>query len=564
MITQANAAILYEPDGYDTSGPRLMGRQSAGAGFLKGFARYAQVDRFYCLASNMVKAKDFAARVNAHRPGVPVTWAPPGHHQLLAEIGCLYLPDPQLTVRSWGRRRLGDRAYSLCGVTHTTASDRCMNELTGLVSSAVQSWDAVICTSKAVHQTVMTLIDMERKHLAERLGAARFTLPQLPIIPLGIHREGFVVGADEREAGRQSLGIAPSDAVIFFLGRLSYHAKANPLPMYLALEAAAKRSKRKIWLVQAGWFGNEEVEKGFKESAQALCPSVKTLYLEGRDPKQKRLGWAVADIFTSLADNIQETFGLTPIEGMASALPVVVSDWSGYKETVRGGVDGFLVPTMAPPAPAGTDLANRYEDGIDSYDRYCGNSSQVVSVDVQACADAYSALIENPDLRKRMGESGRQRVQDHFDWQVIIPAYQALWQELAERRRRATDSVANPGLPPHRPDPFAIFGHYATSNIELDDQVTLTPGMTVETYAKRRKLPIVGYAEGMLLSDKNCREILARLKKSSPLSVRELLQQTRERRLVVMRGLVWLAKIDVVKIRKGSAAGAAAPAAAAE
>ena len=31
-------------------------------------------------------------------------------------------------------------------------------------------------------------------------------------------------------------------------------------------------------------------------------------------------------MFVSLSDNIQETFGLTPIEGMASGLPLIVSD----------------------------------------------------------------------------------------------------------------------------------------------------------------------------------------------------------------------------------------------
>ena len=34
-----------------------------------------------------------------------------------------------------------------------------------------------------------------------------------------------------------------------------------------------------------------------------------------------------------------------PVEAMASGLPVIVSDWDGYKETVRDGVDGFRIPT---------------------------------------------------------------------------------------------------------------------------------------------------------------------------------------------------------------------------
>ena len=43
----SNAALLFHPDAYDTSGPQLMGRHSAGESFMRGFLRYADVDRFY-------------------------------------------------------------------------------------------------------------------------------------------------------------------------------------------------------------------------------------------------------------------------------------------------------------------------------------------------------------------------------------------------------------------------------------------------------------------------------------------------------------------------------------
>ncbi|MBI3542646.1 MAG: glycosyltransferase, partial [Deltaproteobacteria bacterium] len=59
-----------------------------------------------------------------------------------------------------------------------------------------------------------------------------------------------------------------------------------------------------------------------------------------------RAVWQAADIFCSLADNVQETFGLTPLEAMAAGLPQVVSDWNGYRDTVRHGVDGFRVPAF--------------------------------------------------------------------------------------------------------------------------------------------------------------------------------------------------------------------------
>jgi hypothetical protein len=41
-----NAAIHYVPGGYDTSGPKLMGRMAAGEGFLDAWLRHAGVERF--------------------------------------------------------------------------------------------------------------------------------------------------------------------------------------------------------------------------------------------------------------------------------------------------------------------------------------------------------------------------------------------------------------------------------------------------------------------------------------------------------------------------------------
>ena len=54
----ANAAIHFAFDAYDTSRPKLMGRHTAGEGFITGFARYAVADQFHCFARNH---KDFTS-----------------------------------------------------------------------------------------------------------------------------------------------------------------------------------------------------------------------------------------------------------------------------------------------------------------------------------------------------------------------------------------------------------------------------------------------------------------------------------------------------------------------
>ena len=91
---------------------------------------------------------------------------------------------------------------------------------------------------------------------------------------------------------------------------------------------------------------------------RALERDVRTV--DGRRPEVRFSIWSVADLFLSLSDNVQETFGLTPVEAMAAGLPVVVSDWNGYRSNIRDGVDGFLVRTLGGPIATGQGMINRH------------------------------------------------------------------------------------------------------------------------------------------------------------------------------------------------------------
>lgn len=176
------------------------------------------------------------------------------------------------------------------------------------------------------------------------------TLFLLPVIPLGIHTQDFSFTEAQKAAARQAMGVDEHTLVVLFMGRLSFHAKAHPLAMYQALEAAAQGTGKSVVLVECGWHANEFIEKAYRDAAQLACPSVRVITLDGRKAEDRQTAWAGADVFCSLSDNIQETFGITPIEAMAAGLPVVVSDWDGYKDTVRDGIDGYRIPTLMPQA----------------------------------------------------------------------------------------------------------------------------------------------------------------------------------------------------------------------
>ena len=102
-----------------------------------------------------------------------------------------------------------------------------------------------------------------------------------------------------------------------------------------------------------------------------------------------------ADIFA--LTSVSEAASLTLLEAMAAALPVVVTNVGGNPEIVRDGMDGLLVPR--------------------------GNAS--------ACADAFRRLLANPDRASQMGNSGRQRVKEHFQLHQTVAEYARLYHEVA-------------------------------------------------------------------------------------------------------------------------------------
>lgn len=377
------AAIYYHPEAYTTSGPKLMGRNAAGESFLRGFFRYSKASEFWAQVQKPEHAQHFAQTVQSFGRSEAVKAVDKNSLGALAQAGVVYYPGPGIGEHAFQRAAFGHGAWSLCGITHTTSSAGAMDALAELITTPVQPWDALICTSTAVKNNVERLLQAQVDYLQDRLGITKLVLPALPVIPLGIHTQDFAFSAEQKAAARQALGVASDTLVVLFMGRLSFHAKAHPLAMYQALEAVAQATGKQVVLVECGWHANEYIEKAYADAAKLACPSVKVITLDGRKAEDRQTAWAGADVFCSLSDNIQETFGIVPIEAMAAGLPVVVADWDGYKDTVRDGIDGFRIPTLMPDAGLGGDLALRHALEIDTYDMYCGHACSLVAVDVE-------------------------------------------------------------------------------------------------------------------------------------------------------------------------------------
>ena len=454
------AAILYDSRGFDAGRERLTGLAVASAGFLAAHVEHAAPGPLWLHPTDEgTDAAAFRGRFPTDRPVEVI-------HRLdtrrLAEPGALFVPGPVLAPFAWRRRVIGDAAFSLTGITHTMSTGRALDAVRDLLVAPTQSWDALICTSRAVRDLVGGVLERHASHLAERNGGAIVPAPvQLPVIPLGI--DAPVIADGERARFRADHGV-PDDAVaVLYLGRLSAHAKAHPLPMFRALGRVAERTSRPI---VSGL--------GVEATAAALAPTVRFVMVDARPPDSKRSALAGSDLFLSLADNLQESFGLTPLEAMAAGLPCVVTDWDGYRDTVLDGETGFRVPAALPPAGLGADLAWRRLLGVDDDSVLHALTCEVVAIDTEAAAEAIARLADDPALRQRLGRAGERRARS-FAWPRVIAAYEELWAELAERR------VAAGLIPGREPstavDPFAAFAGYATPGSAVALRIETVAGL---------------------------------------------------------------------------------------
>jgi D-inositol-3-phosphate glycosyltransferase len=298
----------------------------------------------------------------------------------------------------------------------------------------------------------------------------------------------------------------------------------------------------------AGWFPNPERDRGFyEEAARIHAPDVPVHFLDGNDRNLVGELWAGADIFTSLVDNIQETFGITPVEAMAAGLPVVVSDWDGYRFTVRDGFEGFLIPTLGGPTSGlGLNIVERHLFQITSYQSYAGEVAQYTAVHIGRAGTAIAALARSPELRRKMGAAGRARVRSLFDWPVVARQINGLVDEMAEIRRASPDPIVRRKADPVRGDPFVNFAGFATQVFTLDMPLTAAPGATgADIRGLKARLDTAFSTVRASLED--CAQALDLLAAGKASTGREVLMAfPSEKRQAVQFGLAWMAKLGLI------------------
>jgi D-inositol-3-phosphate glycosyltransferase len=350
------------------------------------------------------------------------------------------------------RRASGGHSFPLCVITHNIPAQA---SFYAELISLFEPYDVIVTTSEAGQMALTAMIEEAIEMGQRAFGSSKRPKINIQRMPLGIDTD-FLRPRSRAESRRQLQ--LPADAqIILYLGRLSeaYKADIEPL-LHVFKEILSKRQQ--AFLVIAGSNDADNYSYRLQQIAYQLGITKSMKIIENFPYDQKPIIYAAADVFTSPVDNIQELFGLSIVEAMACGIPIVASDWSGYKDIVLHGKTGYLVPTIW-----SYDMADRITTLAPLL---VGNSTEHVLaqhtvVNMSMLLRNISTLLDNGELRLAFGERARRHAVEKFSWSAVMKQLEGLWLD----QWREIIQHKNAGLRSYASSYNRAFSHFATTKL---------------------------------------------------------------------------------------------------
>ena len=224
---------------------------------------------------------------------------------------------------------------------------------------------------------------------------------QIDVVPCGFDAAEFA--PIDRAEARRRLGV-PADAfVVLQLGRMVPRKGVDNVIRALSWLPRGMRAR----LLVVGGDSPEPDERltpeiaRLRQVARECGVADQVTFVGHRRRHQLRPYYAAANVFATTP--WYEPFGITPLEAMACAIPVVASAVGGLKHTVMDGATGCLVPAHEP----------------------------------QALAHALAYLHDHPQVAAAMGRAGLHRARSLFTWERVSELLQGVYQEVITARQDA-------------------------------------------------------------------------------------------------------------------------------
>ena len=237
--------------------------------------------------------------------------------------------------------------------------------------------------------TALIAVSPEVRDDLVALGVApreRFT-----VVRLGIELAHRVTDVDGRDETRRVLGIGPDRFTVGWIGRMTGVKRTGDV--LLAFKRLRDRGVDATLCLVGDGPERDHVER----RAHELGIMRSTLFLG----YQEDVAPFYAAFDAMILPSGNEGTPVSAIESLAAGRPVVATRVGGVPDVVRDGEDGFLVDRGA----------------------------------VDQLADALARLAEDPSLRERMGEAGRERVLARYAVDRLVDDVDRLYRALLADRR---------------------------------------------------------------------------------------------------------------------------------
>jgi starch synthase len=203
-------------------------------------------------------------------------------------------------------------------------------------------------------------------------------------------------------------GVDPLVPYVLFVGRITRQKGVTHL-----VDAIRHLPPETQFVLCAGAPDTPEIAAELRakvEGARKNHPRI--VWIEKMVTKQEAIQlYSHARVFC--CPSVYEPFGIINLEAMACRAPVVASATGGIKEVVVNGETGFLVPFDQDPVTSFPRDPERFAKDL---------------------AEKINQLLQDPEMCRRFGDAGRQRVEETFSWTAIAHQTVALYRQLIQER----------------------------------------------------------------------------------------------------------------------------------
>jgi glycosyltransferase involved in cell wall biosynthesis len=215
-------------------------------------------------------------------------------------------------------------------------------------------------------------------------------LDKIVVIPNGINIEDVTTDLT-REESRIKLDLPLKTKIILFFGSLVTYKGPD------ILLKAFKVIKKEYPEVKLIFAGRGHMLTELQDMARKFDLEDDVIFLGFVEEEKKAFYYKSADIFCLPSTNMAESFGIVNLEAMASGIPIVGSDLGGIPDIIKDGENGLLAKPR----------------------------------DHQSLANVLLILLKDDDLRLKMGNNGRKRVEE-YSWDKIANETENLYRDILD------------------------------------------------------------------------------------------------------------------------------------